>query len=261
MLCPRPGGHRHDGGAGGLLSAYIKPRERAETFTWAQSLSPEEFESARYQCHTVGAWVNSSVVTYFRAFPVDLTDWNSVNVYRGFLHAGALACVALTRLLDEYRPDALLVFNSRMSVLQIAFYLARARGIRVLVHERPMTPGTITAVQNEICLSAQPILDFWQVWKDVPLTQPQLDRTAQWLRDRRLGRNQRGLHRFANAPGGAQTLRQALRVDTAKTLVAMFTSSTDEYAGTGIFENGPFQTQEEWITRIVTWAGHGPNAP
>ena len=169
-----------------------------------------------------------------------------------------MACIALARLLEGWEPDALLIFNGRMSVLQTALHLARQRGIRVLLHERPLTPGTIFVVENSIGPDPEPFKRFWRDWKDVPLNEAQMSEAITWVRDRRFGRNQAGIHSFTAAPSGAVALREQLGAAQGQTLVAMFTSSTDEFSGTRMLAGGPFRSQDEWIERIVAWAATRP---
>ncbi len=188
------------------LSQYLEPGEQSEVFQWAQSLSPDEFETAKFREFPIGEWVLSSVVSYFRTYPVQIDNWRVANIFRGFLHAGAIAALGLTRVLDDWQPDALVVFNGRRSVTYIAFVLARQRGIRVLVHERPQRPGTITVAENEHCLSLEPFKRLWREWGEVPLTSVQLQQVADWLRDRRFGRKQKGIYRFTHAPGQQDTV-------------------------------------------------------
>jgi len=236
------------------LSRYLEPGEREEASAWAQGLAPEHLETAQFHGFPLGEWVLSSVVSYFRTYPVRVDDGRVAGVFRGFLHAGALTSLGLTRALDDWKPDALVVFNGRRSVTYIAFVLARRRGIRVLVHERPQRPGTVMVAQNEHCLSLEPFKRLWADWGDVPLARGQLQQVADWLRDRRFGHNQKGIHRFTNAPGQRDAVRQALGLVPGRKIAALYTSSTDEYAGTPGFV-GPFASQEEWIERVAAWAG------
>ena len=124
------------------LSKYVEPDEVQAIFEWAQTLNPAEFASARYRGYPIGEWIVSSVASYFRISETDLKDWQTVNVSRGFLQAAAVTCVGLDRLLDDWRPDSMLIFNGRWSVLRVAFNLVRMRGIRVLVHERERGRGS-----------------------------------------------------------------------------------------------------------------------
>src|SRR5262249_46449369 len=123
------------------LSSYLRPDERHAAFEWAQEIQPSQFLSAFFRGLPIGEWVTTSVVSYFRCLPIRLDDWHPVNVFRGFLHGTAVASVALSRLLDDWRPDSMILLNGRLSVLRVAFNLARARGIRVLVHEAPKLKG------------------------------------------------------------------------------------------------------------------------
>ena len=67
------------------LGEFITKSERQQAFAWAQSLSPGEISNATYLKYPMGEWVQSSIFSYFRQYPADLSNWRVVNVYRGFL--------------------------------------------------------------------------------------------------------------------------------------------------------------------------------
>src|SRR5262249_4468480 len=152
--------------------------------------------------------------------------------------------------------DAMVLLNGRLSVLRIAFKLARQRGIRVLVHERPRSSSTLFVVENDICTSPVPFKRFWQAWAEVPLTHEQLVEVVQWIRDRRHSRHQTDLP-AATSPKGANKIANALGLAQGRQIFALFTTSTDEFAGDPD-RQGPFPSQELWIERVVEWVAKHP---
>jgi hypothetical protein len=243
--------------AGGLpyewLSRYLTSEHRREAFEWATGLRPAEFPSASFRGQPIGPWVTRSVVIYWRRYPLPLDDWDTVNVYRGFLHAGAVAYLGLSAALDHASPDALLLFNAERSVLRIAFKLARARGIRVLVHEAAREiPGRLFAVTNAGCNSIQPFREFWSNWGPVPLSRGQLVDVHRYLLNRRHGTAALEV-KFTVAGNGKDPLRKRLGVRDRDRLVALFNSSTDEFDGDPDCPL-PYPTQEAWVERVVAWA-------
>jgi hypothetical protein len=244
-------------GGGGLpyewLSPYLTSENRREAFEWAAGVRPAEFASASFRGHPIGPWVTPSVVNYWRRYPLPLDDWNTVNVYRGFLHAGAVAYLGLSAALDHVSPDALLLFNAQRSVLRVAFKLARARGIRVLVHEATReTPGRLFALTNAGCNSNQPFREFWSNWGPVPLSRGQLTDVHRFLLNRRHGITALDA-KFTVAGNGKDPLRKRLGVRDRDRLLALFNSSTDEFDGDSDCPM-PYPTQEAWVERVVAWA-------
>ena len=139
------------------LSSYLSEQERQEALNWAQSLYPDEFMTATFRGFPVAEWVITSAVTYFRVYPIRFDDWQTLNVYRGFLHAGAITCIALENAFEQWKPDALLMFNGRMSVTRVAFYMAKRSGIRILTHERSYRPDTLFIRKTKFVLAAFPL--------------------------------------------------------------------------------------------------------
>lgn len=238
------------------LSRYIEPQEQRAIVAWAQCLRPEEFGDSTFDGFPIGGCVRTSIVSYFRTFPIRLDDWQTSNIFRGFLHGGAQTYVGLSRALDEWQPDALVLFNGRLSMTRVALTLAKQRGVRVLVHESPRTPGTVFVVENDHIVSAAPARRFWQAWGQIPLKQAQLEKVAGWLVDRRYGQSGPGIFKFATSPRGAEDLKSKLGLRGRK-LVALFNSSTDESAGDPDID-AAFPSQEDWIERVVQWIARRP---
>lgn len=235
------------------LGEFITKEEREHAFAWAQGLSPSEICNARFLDYPIGEWVQSSMFSYFRQYPADMSNWRTVNTYRGFLLSGALVVIGLRRYLDTHSVDSSLLFNGRQSITRVAFELLRQKGIRVLTHETPFfKPGHIMVKPNARCWSTQPFIDFWQQWKDVPLTRAELQRTTKWLIDRRYGK---GLswYPFNRSVTWDGTLKQKLNLSSSKKLLVLFTSSTEETAGDRELE-GAYELQSMWVQDVVEWA-------
>jgi hypothetical protein len=236
------------------LGEFVAPSERELAFGWAQSLQPAEICRAEYQGCPIGEWVQSSVFSYFRQYPADMNNWRVVNVYRGFLLAGALVVIGLRRYLKTHPVDCALLFNGRQSVTRVAFELFREAGVSVLTHETPFyRAGHIMVKPNARCWSNQPFDDYWGNWGDVPLTRNALERTRKWLVDRRYGRN---MTWYAYNPTITRdgTFRQRFNLNPGKKLFALFTSSTEETAGDRELQ-GAYEVQSMWVQDVVNWAG------
>ena len=234
------------------LGESITNPEREHAFAWAQSLLPTEICKATYLEYPIGEWVQSSVFSYFRQYPADMTNWRVVNAYRGFLMSGALVAIGLRRYLAAHSVDSALLFNGRQSITRVAFELLQQHGIRVLTHETPFfQPGHIMVKPNTRCWSIQPFADYWRLWGDVPLTRAALEQTKEWLIRRRYGR---GLTWYAynRSVTWDETLKQRLNLTKGKKLLALFTSSTEETAGDRELE-GAYELQSMWVQDVVEW--------
>ena len=107
------------------VNEFVRPAERQDIFDWAQSLCPDQLIAASYRGFPVADHIVTAVASQFRRFPIDVRDWQTVNLFRGYLQAGATAYVALSRALEELAPDSILLFNGRLSVLKVAVTLAK----------------------------------------------------------------------------------------------------------------------------------------
>lgn len=234
------------------LGEFVTKPEREHAFAWAQSLPPSEICNAAYLEYPIGEWVQSSIYSYFRQYPADMNNWRVVNAYRGFLLSGALVAVGLSRYLATHSIDCALLFNGRQSITRVAFELLQQNGIRVLTHETPFfQPGHIMVKPNARCWSTRPFAEFWRLWGNVPLTRAALERTMQWLIDRRYGRR---LTWYAYNPSITWdgTLRQRLNLTRGKKLLALFTSSTEETAGDRELQ-AAYELQSTWVQDVVGW--------
>lgn len=232
-------------------------QQKKEAIAWAQNLRIEELENAHFYGWPLGEWITTSVVSYFRDYPIRFDNWHHVTVWRGFLQGAAITALVIEHILEEWKPDALLMFNGRMGPLRVALSLARARGVRVLVHERPLRPGAVFLYENTPANSPRPFQDYALEWRDVALTTAQLQMVQTWLLDRRFPPD-RGLDLlYAKTPQGAAALFEQLNLDSKKPVWALFTSSTDEFMGEPLLV-GPFGTQERWIEGIIEWVAQNP---
>jgi hypothetical protein len=199
----------------------------------------------------LGEWVISSLNSYFRQFPPDLASDVVVQVYRNFLVSAGLVAVALTNYLETNTVDSAILFNGRQSITRVAMEIFRARGIRVLTHERgEYQREHINARANAHCMSPLPFASFWQEWGTIPLKQRELEQARMWLVERRYGANPAWIQ-FSKVAGSI-SVREQLGLRGSSRLFVLFTSSTDEVAGDPLMQ-GPYRSQAEWVGDVLEW--------
>lgn len=239
------------------ISSYIRAEEREEADRWAFSLPPEELPHAQYGQWKIGEWIRSSVHSHFRISVLDFTSQEVVQVYRRYLASGLRAAFALNRLLDEYQPDLLFLFNGRFSSLRIALELARMRSLRVLTHERGWLYESIRLTENCITHDPAQYEQSWKLWQDIPLTEEELDALDAYLTLRRSGKNP-NWEAFVPAPqGSSEEIMRMLQLSPEKPIWVLFTSSDDEIASVHSFFS-PFRNQFRWITATVDYVAAHP---
>jgi hypothetical protein len=238
------------------LGRYLELDERREARAWVDGLSRDELRAARYGEWDVGEWISSSVHSHLRTSQLDLDEPEVEEAFRSYLFSGLVACFALSRLLDDYQPELMLLFNGRQSSTRVALELARARGVRVLCHERGGRRETLMLVENEKCSALRPYRAFWDDWADVPLVREELEEVAAHLREREHGTNL-GWRTFTAAPQPLSHVRAALGLEAGRPLWAVFTSSDDEVAADSSWRS-PFGSQLPWLERTVEYARRRP---
>jgi hypothetical protein len=238
------------------LGRYVRIEERRTARAWADGLAATELRTAVYGDWRVGDWVAGSVHSHFRASQLDFTDPGIVAAYRSYVFSGLVACFGVERLLDEFAPDVLFIFNGRQSSLRIALELARARGIRVVSHERGHKREALALVEGGFGAYLAALRGLWDDWATIPLLGHELDAVAGYLDERAHGRNL-GWKSYSPAPQRADEVRASLGLSPDRPLWALFTSSDDEMVAEADYQ-GPFARQLDWVERSVAWAERHP---
>lgn len=238
------------------LGRYLNTDEQREAKRWATSLAPESLLKATYGEWRVGEWVRSSLQSHFRSNHLDVSDPRVERGVRSYVYSGLIACFALDRLLEESAPDVFVVFNGRQSSTRVAFELARARGIRVVLHERGMRPETLMLVENVGCNSLEPIRGCWREWGDVPLTDEELEDAVGLMAAREHGRDL-GWKALTAPLQPLDEVRARLGLRADRPTWVLFTSSDDEVAGDDDF-GSRFASQRDWIERTIDHARRNP---
>jgi hypothetical protein len=238
------------------LGRHLTTAEQRLARAWAQQLPVEELLSATYGDWPVAAWMRLSVQSHFRSNDLDPTHAPVQRALRSYLASGLTACFALDRLLAESAPDVLLLFNGRQSSTRVALELARARGIRTVVHERGAAREQLTLVENAGCVSLAPLRACWSAWRDVPLGADEAQAIARTMDER--GRGQ-GLswRAFTSAPQPLAEVRARLGLRAERPVWALFTSSDDEVSGDPDWR-GAFTSQGAWIGETIAYARRHP---
>jgi len=219
------------------LRQYIQPEDVNQAETWVQTLDPSTYATATWQNVPIGAWVTSSINTYFRlSSAADLLRSDVQPVHRRYLADGLVTYLALHRLLEATQPNALFLFNGRFAPYRIAFEVAQARGLDVLIHERGYVDNSFAFYDNTICLDPKSALATAAAWRHTPLVQPELAQTQQYFQQREQGK---GLNwqSFYNFNTDYEKVRSLLRIPPQARVAAVFTSSADELALSGTYDS------------------------
>jgi hypothetical protein len=238
-----------------FLGRYLDPQEARTARKWVTSLRRDELLSAVYGDWAIAEWVRGSIHSHFRHSRLDITDREVERTTRSYLYSGLIAAFAIERLLDDYQPDVLLLFNGRQSSTRVAFELARRRAIRVVCHERGMRRGTMWFSIDRTIISRTMYGEYWDQWGDVPLTVEELRAVTGHLSEREHGVNT-GCVAFSPVPQDQAALRASLGLSEDRPVWALFTSSDDEVVSED--EWRPSWPQEAWIAKTLDFARRHP---
>lgn len=233
------------------IGQYLNADDFNGAAAWVESLSIDDYMTAEYESWRVGVWVKGSVNSHFRMSELDIKDPEIKQVYKHYLYSGLIACIGINRLLDDYCPDTLFLFNGRMSSTQVALSLALQKGIRTITHERGYLKESILLIENGNCLDLRPIKQIWNDWGAVPLNQKELKQITSYLRDREHGRNL-NWKPFSPKPQPLSLVHQQLKIPDQCPVWVLFTTSDDEIISADGWE-GVFASQHEWIARTANY--------
>ena len=172
-----------------FFQVALTENEKTRIAEWANGLRMEELETAVYAGLPVGLWTRADIVSYWHTLNPQLENEEVARSYRLLLHGAATAAVALPRLYDKYHPDCIVTLNGSFFLNRVAVEVARARGIRVVLHERGWMDNTVGFITSGIAGDMAGYQERWAAWKDVPLTRMELEGVARLLQQRRQGMN------------------------------------------------------------------------
>ncbi len=238
------------------LGAQLSPEDFLQGRSWADRLRPSEFSHATYGEWKIGEWVEGSIHSHFRMSDLDLSLPEMIHTYRSYLYSGSIAAMALSRLLDEFRPDCLFLFNGRMSSTRIALELARMRDIRVIVHERGRLKESLSLRENANGASLRPMKEVWEKWGEIPLCRSELETIEKCMLERQQGLNH-NWRVFSPSEQNRDEVVRTLQLNSTKQQWVLFTSSDDEVIAAGEWA-GPFKCQMNWVLATLHFVRSHP---
>ena len=234
------------------LGNFLMPQDFKIAQKWILSIDKEALENATFDGINLYNWVISSVHSHFRVNFIDLNNPVMEKALRNYLYSGALAYLALSRIIDFYKPNVLLLFNGRLYLTRIAFELAKKHKIHTFIHERGALIETLQFHKNEFCHSYKPILQSWEYWREISLKEEELKTIYCYLEDKAFGRRL-NWKVFSDPPifKKQEEIRNLLGIHNFKHIISLFTSSEDEVVATiEKFDKG-FKNQQEWIEKTI----------
>jgi hypothetical protein len=236
---------------GQYFQDIVTSEEKARIAEWAEGLGADELENACYAGLPLGQWMRADMISHWGHLQPRLEREEVQTYYRQLLVGAAIAAVAFPRLYDHYAPDALVTLNGTFFLHRVAVEVARARGIRVIVHERGWIDNTLQFFTTGVDGSMAGYQERWAAWKDVPLTRAELQAITDLLQQRRQGVNMNWAA-FSPVPQGT-THRAQVCADLGlpdRPLALLCTSSDCEGS---LADRIRAMNQFDWIEQTVAW--------
>jgi hypothetical protein len=107
-------------------------------------------------------------------------------VLSGFIRSGAVWASGMERILDEFKPDVLVMLNGLFMEERVTWALAQARGLRCVFFERGRDAGTVFFSQGQ----SAPRYDVsrgWEMVQTVPFPEEERARARAVIERRRRG--------------------------------------------------------------------------
>ena len=237
------------------LGRYLTRDEPEQAAAFAAGLDRADLLEATWEGLPVGLWAQSSAFHQFRLSRIDLDLPEVEEVLRACIEGTVVSAMALRRAFDEVKPDVVVTFNGRFFSHRVALELGRARGARVVTHERGFEKNTIFLREG----ATHGLELFDRIWEDfhaTPLSPSSLRRAIRIVHNRRYGKNL-SWKAFSPAPTDLEEVRQRLALDD-RPVVAAFTSSDDEWLMHPERREGPFPDSLDWIPATVAAARQSP---
>lgn len=208
---------------------YLAPNEIDEKILELQSWSAEQLLNYTHEGFPLGRRVGSSVGSYMRVIPDQYGRADVLEVYRKYLSYGIVVWQALDRLFKKFNPTHAVIMNGNGFIHSSAFGLSKARGVKIITHERGMYDGSLIIVKDDIAPAPQPYLDLVPPWQKVPLLTDEFKRIRQFYRNREVGKDLNAINFYEESAEHSE-VRAKLGIEADSRILAVFTSSLYELA-------------------------------
>jgi hypothetical protein len=204
-------------------------------------LSLEELKNFTAKGMSIGELVAPSTNRHLLRGQVDPTP-EHVEAYRRFVAAGLAIQAAAEKLLDELRPEVVLVMNGLFYAEAILMMMANAEGIPVWSYERSHKVDHLIFAQNRAAVKAD-FDDMWKEWADKPLSPEQASKLDDYLEKRAAG--EVGIYRL---------LPETQILDSTDSKVPTAALFTNVLWDTSVYLSDiGFDSMADWVIHTVRW--------
>jgi hypothetical protein len=233
---------------GEFFQESLTAEDKGAIEAWVMAIPSAELQTACYRGLPLGEWVWPDMISYWHSLEPDLSRPQIADTYRNYLRGAAEAATALPRVYDAFQPDVLVTLNGTFFLHRVAVELAKARGVRVVTHERGWRNDTVVFNAEAFVNDISQYRQQWGHWKDVPLTTEELHAVEKLLTQRRRGLNMNWVG-FSPSPQDIRAVREAANLPD-KPIALLCTSSDCEGS---LYDRERNVPQMEWIEQTIDW--------
>lgn len=237
-----------------FASDRVEAGEREAIRAWARELPPAELRAATWNGMPLGEWVFAGTVGYCRRRDLDTRDPEVRRVYLDNLVSAAIAVTGVERIANEFLPTTAVLLNGSFSLHRPVLEALRARGVRVVTHERAMVDNAVTFHEGGPVWERARLDSFWSAWRAVPLAAQELRDAEAILAARRKGKNT-GWFGFNPWPEDRAAAMAALGLPGDRPMALLCTSCDHEPS---LVDLAPTVSQDAWMASAIEWFAARP---
>lgn len=166
---------------------------------------------------------------------------------RGFIYLGALAYTAIQRLIQQFKPDKIVMFNGLHAPERMVQEAAVRHGIPYVCTERGYMVNTLYATHNMPC-AGYPLDGLWSMFRDTPLSEGQNAVLDEYLHARRYGGKLMD-NLWEGVRADETTLRSEVGLIPGRRTVAAFTNVQGDTAV--IDKDLAYPDLRDWIDGLI----------
>jgi hypothetical protein len=242
------------------LRGFHRFRDRLKARLFVSSLADNELNNSCYGDYQLGRWVISSIMTMYNISRYTPGNARFSIVYRRYIENALCEAWAVERYLNKKKYDRVIIFNGRMAYTKVVLELAQKRCIPTYIHEQGRLREHISLALNVGVNNFDLQRQFWNDWKDIPLTYSEIEKILCYLYKREQGDPEAlTWYPFTCPPTNNEHLRKNLCIANDKKVWALFTSSIFEMAQIDGFNMYGFKSQNHWIEYAIGAAAKYPD--
>ena len=235
------------------IGDYRRSYDRKKAEALVNSVGPAGYGDFRYRELPLGKLVRHSVAHYLRTGSV-YNDPLSQEVYRNYLINSIIIADTCLALVEEYKPDTVLMLCGLFMPERVMMEVARQKGIRVVTYEIAMLAQDALMMQHDRPIDYDDKVN-WEKYKTIPLTVDEENKLDNYLFERSQGRLS-VVNYWPEKEDNEEKIRVQLNLDSRKKITVLFPNITWDSA---LFEKDiAFNGMFDWLDMTIEYFSAHP---